>query len=164
MSSFFTAIGHQSISVQTGGIVPVIIKAVSYPSATNALIVRVISRGLSEQGRALLICSGLCRLADNLQQLRGVPCRQPDDAGQIRTCPRCMRRDNLLSCQSSMLRPWSCSSRPLFRCTHFCFRCLMFVVSFFCSLWRESPQPPRLKLHSNIHHHHPQRPCSLVQK
>lgn len=39
INSFFRAIGHQPGSVSTGGIVPVLIKAVGHPSATNTQII-----------------------------------------------------------------------------------------------------------------------------
>lgn len=38
ITGFFTAVGHQQFGVQTGGFVPVIVKAVSYPHATMAVI------------------------------------------------------------------------------------------------------------------------------
>lgn len=38
ITGFFTAVGHQQFGVQTGGFVPVLVKAVSYPHATMAVI------------------------------------------------------------------------------------------------------------------------------
>ncbi|ORY82331.1 histidine phosphatase superfamily [Leucosporidium creatinivorum] len=39
INSFFKAIGHNAFSVQTGGVVPVLIKAVGHASATNTAII-----------------------------------------------------------------------------------------------------------------------------
>ncbi|KAL7410167.1 histidine phosphatase superfamily [Mrakia frigida] len=43
INSFFTAVGHKRFSVQTGGVVPVVIKAVGHKSATNTPIVAGLS-------------------------------------------------------------------------------------------------------------------------